>query len=166
MFEMRYSQLHEIVELEPGNRLVARRTLDASEDYLLDHFPRFPVMPGVMMLEALYQASMWMLRTGDDFAYPHVFLREAKNVKFGDFLSPGETLEITAEKFKEDGPLVTVKAQATKGDKVTVSARLVLERSSSDASIDNNDADSMRMIRQQFHGMFGDQAAVKGKVAT
>ena len=112
------------------------------------------------MLEALYQASMWMLRTGDNFAYPLVFLKEAKNVKFGDFLSPGETLEITAEKFKEDGPLVTVKAQATKGDKVTVSARLVLQRSSSETSSNNNDADSIRMIREQFDEMYGDQPAV------
>lgn len=160
---MRYRQLDEIIELDPGNRLVARRTLDASEDYLSDHFPRFPVMPGVMMLEALYQAAMWMVRTGDDFSYPHVFLKEAKTVKFGDFLSPGETLEIKAEKFKEDGPLVTVKAQATKGDKVTVSARLILERSSSNTSqiSHNNDEDTCRMVREQFSNMFGDQASVK-----
>ena len=157
---MRYSQLDEIVELQPGNHLVARRTLHASEDYLSDHFPRFPVMPGVMMLEALYQAAMWMVRTGEDFASPHVFLVEAKSVKFGDFLTPGETLEIRADKFKEDGPLVTVKAQAMKGDKVTVSARLILQRSSSDASPHNNDDDTRRFVREQFFEMFGDQPAV------
>ncbi|QDV15379.1 3-hydroxyacyl-[acyl-carrier-protein] dehydratase FabZ [Rosistilla oblonga] len=157
---MRYSQLDEIVALQPGIQLIARRTLHASEDYLLDHFPRFPVMPGVMMLEALYQAAMWMVRTGEDFASPHVFLVEAKSVKFGDFLCPGETLEIKADKFKEDGPLVTVKAQATKGDKVTVSARLILERSGSEASPHNNDDDTRRFVREQFFNMFGDQPAV------
>ena len=155
--EMRYRQLDEIIELDPGNRIVARRTLRADEEYLADHFPRFPVMPGVMMLEALFQASMWMVRTGDDFSSPHVLLKEARTVKFGDFLSPGETLEITAQKFKEDGNLVTTKAQATKGDKVTVSARLILERSWSNDP-HSNDEDTCRFARQQFSEMFGDVA--------
>ncbi len=160
---MRYRQLDEIIELVPGERLVATRTLDASEDYLADHFPRFPVMPGVMMLEALYQAAMWMVRTGENFESPHVFLVEAKTVKFGDFLCPGETLQVKAEKFKEDGMFVTVKAQAMKGDKVTVSARLVLQRTSSDdtnASLNNNDDDARLHVRKQFMSMYGDQAAV------
>ena len=160
---MRYRQLDEIVELDPGNRIVAQRTLHAHEDYLADHFPRFPVMPGVMMLEALYQASMWMIRTGDDFEYPFMFLKEAKSVKFGDFLTPGETLTIKAEKLKEVDSLVTVKAQAMKGDKVTVSARLVIERGSSDSTVphaEQKDADCKRLVRQQFHEMYGEQAAV------
>ncbi|MEZ6090576.1 MAG: beta-hydroxyacyl-ACP dehydratase [Pirellulaceae bacterium] len=125
-----------------------------------DHFPRFPVMPGVMMLEALYQAAMWMVRTGDNFAYPHVFLTEAKTVKFGDFLSPGETLEIRVEKFKDDGTEVTVKAQAAKGDKVTVSARLILQRGDDQSNPHNNDVDTRRYVRDQFMEMFADQPAV------
>ena len=75
---MRFRQLDTITELDPGKRIVARRTLHAEEDYLRDHFPHFPVMPGVMMLEAAYQAAMWMVRTGDDFAHPLVLMREAK----------------------------------------------------------------------------------------
>src|SRR5690606_26329847 len=92
------------------------------------HFPHFPVMPGVMMLEATYQAAMWMVRTGEDFAHPLVLLREARSVKFADFLAPGETLEIVAETLREEGPRVTVKAQARKEGRTTVSARLILER--------------------------------------
>ncbi len=108
--------------------MVGKRTLRAEEDYLRDHFPKFPVMPGVMMLEALYQAAMWMVRTGDDFQYPLVFLREARAVKFADFLSPGETLVIEVEAIKTDGSLVTVKAQGRKGERPSVQARLVIER--------------------------------------
>ncbi len=124
---MRYSQLDRLISLEPGKRLVATRTLHAEEEYLKDHFPNFPVMPGVMMLEALHQAAIWMIRTGEDYASPLVMLREARNVKFGDFLSPNETLEVSAELVKQEGNVYTVKAAAAKDGRTTVSARLILE---------------------------------------
>jgi 3-hydroxyacyl-[acyl-carrier-protein] dehydratase len=157
---MKYCQIDEISSLEPGKKLVARRTLRAQEDYLLDHFPRFPVMPGVMMLEALHQAAIWLIRTGDDFASPLVLLREARNVKFGDFLSPGETLEITAEAIKREGTRTTVKAAGQKGGRVTVSARLILEQcDSGDPDYLGTDADIRARNRAQFTKLFGDPAA-------
>lgn len=126
---MRYCQLDEITELVPGEKLVGTRTLRADEEYLRDHFPRFPVMPGVMMLEALVQAAVWLVRTGDDFATPLVTLHEARSVKFGDFLAPSETLQITAQHVKTTDEFVTVKAHASKGERNTVSARLILKKS-------------------------------------
>lgn len=154
---MKYRQLDRIVSLEPGQRIVAERTLRPDEEYLLDHFPRFPVMPGVMMLEALHQAAIWMIRTGDDFSSPLVLLREARNVKFGDFLSPHETLQIVAERAKEQDGLITVKATAEKDGRVTVSARLILERSGSvDPPETGTDEDIIRRARKQFKELFGD----------
>ncbi len=154
---MKYRQLDRIVALEPGQRLVALRTLRADEEYLNDHFPRFPVMPGVMMLEALHQAAVWMIRVDDDFGSPLVLLREVRNVKFGDFLSPGETLRITAEKVKEDEGLITVKAAAEKNGRVTVSGRLILERSGSNEPAETGtDEDIRRRVKEQFQTLFGD----------
>ena len=75
---MKYCQIDQITSLQPGKKLTGQRTLRADEEYLLDHFPRFPVMPGVMMLEALHQAAIWLIRSGDDFRSPLVLLREAK----------------------------------------------------------------------------------------
>lgn len=83
-------------------------------------------MPGVMMLEALYQAASWMIRTGDDFARPIILLKACRGIKFADFLSPGETLEITASLVKSDGDLFTVKAAGTKEGRVGVAGRLVI----------------------------------------
>ncbi|KAA5547193.1 beta-hydroxyacyl-ACP dehydratase [Roseiconus nitratireducens] len=154
---MKYRQLDRIVSLTPGKRLVAERTLRADEEYLRDHFPRFPVMPGVMMLEALHQAAVWMVRTGEDFAHPLVLLREVRNVKFGDFLSPGQTLLVTAERIKESEGRVTVKAAAEKDGRVTVSARLILEPSGSNEPPElGTDEDVKQRVRTQFIELFGD----------
>ena len=154
---MKYCQIDEITLLEPGVKLEGLRRLRADEDYLQDHFPRFPVMPGVMMLEALHQASIWLIRTGDDFRSPMVWLREARSVKFGDFLAPGETLKVTANLVKRQESRWTIKATGQKGDRVTVSARLILEQS------DSGDPDRLgtdQLIRQrmksQFNRLFGD----------
>jgi 3-hydroxyacyl-[acyl-carrier-protein] dehydratase len=154
---MRYRQLDRMISLDPGKRLVAQRTLLPEEDYLRDHFPKFPVMPGVMMLEALHQAAIWMIRTGDDFQSPLVLLREAKAVKFGDFLCPGETLEITAELVKEEGTVCTVKAFAEKNGKTTVSARLVLEKcSTNQPAWIGTDAVVRDLARQKFAELYGE----------
>ncbi len=156
---MKYCQLDRITSLEPGKRLTAERTLRADEDYLKDHFPRFPVMPGVMMLEALHQAAVWMIRTGDQFQAPLVLLREARSVKFGDFLCPGETLEIAVEMVKEEGSQTTVKATASKQGRVTVTARLLLERcGTNEAAWLGTDEQVRSLCQQQFHELFGDIA--------
>lgn len=159
---MRYNQLDSIVEVVPGQRLVARRTLRAEEDYLRDHFPKFPVMPGVMMLESLFQAAMWLVRIEDGFSSALVTLKEAKNVKFGDFLAPGETLEITAEWGKIEGRLVSVKASARKENRLTVAARLVLEKTSTgDPDRLQTDDFIQKYSKLQFSRLFGQANLVK-----
>ena len=74
---MRFSLVDRITELSEGKHITAIKVLTLAEEYLADHFPRFPVMPGVMMLEAMYQASAWLIRKSEDFAHTMVVLREA-----------------------------------------------------------------------------------------
>ena len=85
---MRFSQLDRIISLEKGVSISAVKCLSLSEEYLEDHFPRFPVMPGVLMVESLFQASMWLVRATHDFKYSSVVLRETKSMKFQGLCNP------------------------------------------------------------------------------
>ncbi|MBM3998067.1 MAG: beta-hydroxyacyl-ACP dehydratase [Planctomycetes bacterium] len=124
---MRFRQLDRIVELSAGRSICAQKRLMGTEDYLRDHFPKFPVMPGVLMLEALFQASMWLVLATDEFTKPAVMLKEARNVKFADFVEPGEVLMVTAHLQRRDGDLATLKVQGAVGDSTAVSGRMVIE---------------------------------------
>src|SRR5205085_912982 len=107
---MRFSQIDRIIDLKPGVCITATKSLDAAEEYLKDHFPLFPVMPGVLMLEAMYQASAWLIRGSEDFAHAFVLLKEARNVKYAEFVKPGQTLTVTAEFVKQDHDTTRLKA--------------------------------------------------------
>ena len=123
---MRFSLIDRIVELEPCVRITAVKTLTMAEEYLADHFPHFPVMPGVLMLEALTQAGAWLVRVSEDFAHSIVVLKQANNVKYAQFVEPGQTLTVTAEILKFDDGEVKLKAYGTVGGRIIVSARLTL----------------------------------------
>lgn len=94
---MRFILVDRIEALEIGRRIVAFKALSLAEEYLADHFPRFPVLPGVFMLEAMVQASAWLGRVSLDFAPAVVVLREARNVMYRSFLSPGRVLRIESQ---------------------------------------------------------------------
>jgi 3-hydroxyacyl-[acyl-carrier-protein] dehydratase len=83
-----------ISALETGKRIVAHKALSLAEEYLGDHFPSFPVLPGVLQLEAMVQASAWVVREALDFAPSIILLKEARNVTYKSFLAPGQVLTI------------------------------------------------------------------------
>lgn len=125
---MRFSLIDRVVELHPGSRITAVKSLSLAEEYLADHFPRAPVIPGVFMLEGLTQASAWLIRASEDFAHSMVTLKEVRGVKFANFVEPGQTMQITAEIIGQNENDTRLKAQAAVNGSPTVSARLVLVR--------------------------------------
>jgi len=125
---MRFELLDRILELQPGKRIVALKNLTMAEEYLGDHFPHFPVMPGVLMLEAMTQASAWLTRVTEDFAHSMVLLRKANNVKYGSFVEPGHSLTVTAELLKLTDDEARLKATGTIDGRVSVAGRLTLVR--------------------------------------
>src|SRR5262249_5360494 len=91
---MKFILLDRITALEPGKRIVPDKALSLAEEYLADHFPTFPVMPGVLMLEALVQSASWLVRATTDFSHSIVVLAEARNVTYKSFVSPGRRLTL------------------------------------------------------------------------
>ena len=114
--------------IKPDVELSAVKNVTMTEEYLADHFPEFPVLPGVFMLEAATQAGAWLLRLSENFAHSIISLKEAKNVKYADFVAPGQTLDVTVSILKKDDRLATMKVEGQIGDRPTLSGRIVLER--------------------------------------
>lgn len=91
---MKFALVDRIVEIAPGERIVAVKAVSRSEEYLADHFPTFPVLPGVLMLEALVEAARWLAWVSQDFAHSLILLREARNVTYKSFVKPGQVLRV------------------------------------------------------------------------
>ena len=124
---MRFNLVDEITQLEPGRRIQTVKNLTLGEEYLADHFPGFPVMPGVLMLQALVEAGAWLLRISEDYRYSVIVLREAKNVKYGHFMEPGRQMRVAVEMTERTGKLASFKAKGEIEGNLTVSARITLE---------------------------------------
>ncbi|MBX7073328.1 MAG: beta-hydroxyacyl-ACP dehydratase [Pirellulales bacterium] len=150
---MRFALIDRVLELELGSRIVAVKNLSLAEEYLADHFPGFPVMPGVLMLEAMTQASAWLIRATEDFRHSIVVLQEARNIKYGSFVEPGQTLRISAEIIDQDDRQTRLKTQGLVGDQSTVSARLTLVRynlADTDPAKADNDTVMIEDLKSQF----------------
>jgi 3-hydroxyacyl-[acyl-carrier-protein] dehydratase len=125
---MRFNLVDRIVEVQPGRVLRAVKNLTLGEEYLADHFPRFPVMPGVLMLQTLVEAGAWLLRLTDDYRHSVIVLREARNVKYGTFMEPGKQLAITVELVEQDAETAAFKGKGEVDGSTAVSAKLALGR--------------------------------------
>jgi len=125
---MRFNLIDRIVEVQPGHSLQALKNLTLGEEYLADHFPTFPVMPGVLMLETLVEAGAWLLRLSDDFRHSVIVLREARNVKYGNFMEPGRQMSIRVDLVEQDDASATFKGKGEMDGQSTVSAKFTVAR--------------------------------------
>ena len=115
------------VESLSGERIVAVKYVSLAEEYLADHFPTFPVLPGVMMLEAITQAAGWLLHHRRGFDRSMAVLKEARNVKYGSFVAPGNFLRVEVDFIKDtDAGGATFKAAGSVNDNQALSARVEL----------------------------------------
>ena len=87
---MKFDLLDSIIEQTP-DRIVAIKRVEPGDDYLEDHFPSFPVLPGVLMVETMVQAARRMLA---DRSNSRLVVGEIKALKFGSFVRPNEALQV------------------------------------------------------------------------
>ena len=124
---MKFYLIDRVLE-RTDDTIVAIKALTRAEEYLDDHFPRFPVMPGVMMLETLVQAARQFVRDADG---PHapgpLVVTQARNVRYAAMVRPGQILrvEVTLRKRHDDGTLDFQGSGTVEGD-VAVQGRFSL----------------------------------------
>ena len=94
---MRFILIDKIVSLQSGKQIKAIKSVSMAEEYLADHFPAFPVLPGVLLLEGLIESASWLVREAENFAHSMILLKQARNVKYRSFLAPGTQIEYTVE---------------------------------------------------------------------
>ena len=124
---MRFLLIDRITELVPHQSVSALKNLSLAEEYLADHFPGFPVMPGVLILEALVQAGGWLIRYSEDFAQSTILLKEVRAVRYNSFVAPGNTLQIQMSVKKRTGTVWDFNGSGTVNGNSAVSAKLSLE---------------------------------------
>lgn len=107
---MHFSLVDAVVE-RSDDRIVTLKHVSSAEEYLQDHFPGYPVLPGVMMLEAMVQAGRQLLDP-QGRANPPLVLGAVKALKYGNFVPPGSSLRVEVTKFKTHDTGIELKAEA------------------------------------------------------
>jgi 3-hydroxyacyl-[acyl-carrier-protein] dehydratase len=93
---MRFILIDKIIELEPGKSIRAVKRFGADEEFFQDHFPGFPVVPGVLQTEMMAQAAGKCL-DAEKKARGKAMLVEIKKARFRDWMKPGQAAHISAE---------------------------------------------------------------------
>jgi 3-hydroxyacyl-[acyl-carrier-protein] dehydratase len=159
---MRFHLIDRILEVEPGKRIRLVKNLTMGEEYLADHFPTFPVMPGVLMLQALVEGAAWLLRITDDYKHSVIILREARNVKYGNFMQPGHHMIITVETtdYSPQTAEVVFKGKGEMDGSSTVSAKFTMsrynlrERNPQLAAVDERIVEQMKQHARVLQGAY------------
>jgi 3-hydroxyacyl-[acyl-carrier-protein] dehydratase len=117
--------LDRIVEIEPGKRIVGLKSVSLETDaYLQGHFPNYPVMPGVLIVEALAQAGAVLVMQDRSLAGKVPFFARIDNCRFRQPVRPGDTLRLELEVTSFRAPVGKAHARALVGDKLACEADL------------------------------------------
>lgn len=113
-----------IDELEPGKKAVGCKAVTYNEPYFAGHFPQEPVMPGVLICEALAQVGAVALLSCEQYKGKLAFFGGISKARFRQKVVPGDVLRLETELVKIKGPIGVGKAVAYVGDKVCTEAEL------------------------------------------
>ena len=113
-----------IEELEPGKRAVDKKCVSYNEPYFAGHFPAEPVMPGVLVLEALAQVGAVAILGCEEFKGKTAYFGGVKSAKFKKKIVPGDVLTLELEIINQKGPIGVGSATAYVDGKAAVVAEL------------------------------------------
>ncbi|TML85304.1 MAG: beta-hydroxyacyl-ACP dehydratase [Actinobacteria bacterium] len=116
----------EVLELEPGKRVVARRHVRPDDWWFPGHFPQRPVMPGVLTVEAIAQAGAVAVLADPANAGKLPFFAGIDGCKFKRIVEPGDELTLECEFVRVRGPIAKGEGVARVGDEIAAQATLTV----------------------------------------
>jgi 3-hydroxyacyl-[acyl-carrier-protein] dehydratase len=116
--------LDEVLELDPGHRVVARREVRAEDPWFAGHFPGRPVMPGVLIVEAMAQAGAVAVLWQEENRGKIAFFAGIDDCRFKRVVEPGDVLTLTCEIDAVRGPIGRGKATAHVGGELAARGTL------------------------------------------
>jgi 3-hydroxyacyl-[acyl-carrier-protein] dehydratase len=116
--------IDKVEELVPGEKAVAYKNVTFNEYFFQGHFPEEPVMPGVLIIEALAQTGAVAILSVEELKGKIAFFGGIKNARFREKVIPGDTLRLEVEIIKRRGPIGVGKGIAYVGEKVATECEL------------------------------------------
>jgi 3-hydroxyacyl-[acyl-carrier-protein] dehydratase len=116
--------LDRIIDIEPGRRAVGLKHVSMSDQYLQGHFPSYPVMPGVLIVEALAQTGAVLVMQDPANAGKLPFFARVDNCRFRQQVRPGDTLRVVVVVTSFRGPVGKAHARALVGTTLACEADL------------------------------------------
>lgn len=123
---MKFILIDRITAFESGKELTAVKSVSLAEEYLADHFPIFPVLPGVLLLQGLIESASWLVREHQNFSHSMVLLESVNNVKYKSFAAPGMQIQYTVTASAIEDNVSRFKGAGVCGDEAIVEAKLTL----------------------------------------
>ncbi len=148
---MRFIFIDQITRMEKEKVASGVKNLAMSEDYFEHHFPFFPVMPGVLMLEAMVQLSSWLVSYSTEFKF-FGLLSKLDEAKFRHSVQPGDSLEIQVEWIKRTNSGIVFQGRVLRGPEMIAQARFEDKLMGID---ENKEKESLEKLYQFLTTRFG-----------
>lgn len=116
-----------LLNLDASGNATAERLVNPKEQFFIDHFPEFPVLPGVLQLNGMVQTASWWMQWRYNFEYSLVHMTECSPAKFSKLVRPGMNIRFEIQLLKKENEVHAFKGKVLYQDEQVSQARFKLK---------------------------------------